>query len=131
MPNKMISLTGEVHIHAGGVYTTVDALEALKVIGLAYGVYSHAEESRDQRVMLDESGKSPVLVVQEDISHHGSPLWEPVRTLTDDPRQIQRYLAFRDMLNMMREIDREAERPPRHPNQTAEHRKGGGKGHER
>ena len=37
MPNKSISLSGEVHISTEQVYTTVDALEALKAIGLAYG----------------------------------------------------------------------------------------------
>ena len=112
MSSKKISLTGEVHISTGSVYTTVDALEAMKVIGVAYGLYSHAEESRDQCVALDESGDRPALVVQEDISHHGSPLWETVRTLTDDPRQIQRYLDFRDTLKMMREMDLERERQP-------------------
>jgi len=110
MSSKKISLTGEVHISTGSVYTTVDALEAMKVIGVAHGPYTHAAES--QRVMLDEGGDRPALVVQEDISHHGSPLWETVRTLTDDPRQIQRYLAFRDTLKMLREMDREQERPP-------------------
>ena len=112
MSSKKISLAGEVHISTGGIYTTVDALEAMKVIGMAYGLYDHAEEFRDQRVMLDEGGDHPALVVQENVSHHGSPLWETVRTLTDDPRQIQRYLAFRDTLKMLREMDREQERPP-------------------
>ena len=42
MPNKSISLSGEVHISTEQVYTTVDALEALKAIGLAYGLYSRA-----------------------------------------------------------------------------------------
>ena len=31
---------------------------------------------------------------------------------TNDPRQIQRYLAFRDTLKMMREMDLERERQP-------------------
>lgn len=112
MSSKTISLSGEVHISTGSIYTTVDDLEAMKCIGLAYGLYSHAEEFRDQRVMLDEGGDHPALVVQEDISRHGSPLWETVRTLTNDPRQIQRYLAFRDTLKMMREMDLERERQP-------------------
>ena len=47
MSSKKISLTGEVHISTGSIYTTVDALEAMKCIGLAYGLYSHAEESRE------------------------------------------------------------------------------------
>ena len=112
MSSKIISLAGEVHISTGNVYTTVDALEAMKVIGIAYGLYNHAEEFRGQRVMLDEGGDHPALVVQEDISHHGTPLWETVRTLADDPRQIQRYLAFRDTLKMLREMDLERERQP-------------------
>ncbi len=111
MSSKKISLAGEVHISTGGIYTTVDALEAMKVIGMAYGLYDHAEEFRDQRVMLDEGGDHPALVVQENVSHHGSPLWETARTLTDDPQQVQRYLAFRDTLKMMRQMDREQERP--------------------
>lgn len=112
MSGKMISLAGEVHISTGNVYTTVDALEALKAIGIAYGLYSRAEESRDQRVMPDEGGDYPALVVQEDVSRHGSPLWETVRTLTDDPRQIQRYLAFRETLAMIQEMDRERQLVP-------------------
>ena len=110
MSSKKISLAGEVHISTGSIYTTVDALEAMKVIGMAYGLYDHAEEFRDQRVTLNESGDHPALVVQEDVSRHGRPLWETVRTITDDPQQVQRYLAFRDTLKMMRQMDREAER---------------------
>ena len=56
MPNKSISLSGEVHISTEQVYTTVDALEALKAIGLAYGLYSRAEELRGQRVHLTGDG---------------------------------------------------------------------------
>ena len=112
MSSKTISLSGEVHISTGSIYTTVDALEAMKCIGLAYGLYNHAEEFRDQRVMLDEGGNHPALVVQEDVSYHGSPQWETVYTVTDDPKQIQRYLAFRDTLKMLREMDREQERTP-------------------
>lgn len=112
MSSKKISLAGEVHISTGSICTTVDAREALKCIGIAYGLYDHAEEFRDQRVMLDEGGGHPALVVQEDISHHRSPMWETVRTLTDDPQQIQRYLAFRDTLKMLQEMDLEQERRP-------------------
>ena len=112
MSSKTISMSGEVHISTGSIYTTVDALEAMKCIGVAYGLYSQAEEFGGQRVMLDEGGDHPALVVQEDVSRHGTPLWETVRTLTNDPRQIQRYLAFRDTLKMMREMDLERERQP-------------------
>ncbi len=131
MSSKKISLTGEVHISTGSIYTTMDALEAMKVIGLAYGLYSHAEEVRDQRIMLDEGGDHPALVVQEDVSYHGSPLWETVYTLTDDPRQIQRYLAFRETLKMLREMDREQERPPVPQAPAPQPQKDGKKRHER
>ena len=114
MSSKKISLAGEVHISTGNIYTTVDAQEALKCIGLAYGLYDHAEDVRDQRVMLDESSGKPALVAQEDISHHGSPLWETYRTITDDPEQIQRYMDFRKVVRTIRqmEIDREHQPAP-------------------
>nr|WP_325259009.1 hypothetical protein [uncultured Oscillibacter sp.] len=109
MNGKKVSLTGEVHISTGSVYTTVDALEALKCIGLAYGVYDHAEELRNARVRL-EDGDKPALVVQEDVSHHGTPLWETVRVITDDPEQIHRYLAFRETVKMLWQMEAEQSR---------------------
>ena len=111
MSSKTISLAGEVHISTGSIYTTVDAQEALKAIGVAYGLYSRAEENRDQRVML-EGGDHPALVVQEDVSHHGSPLWETVRTITDDPEQIQRYMDFRKVVRTIRQMEIDRERQP-------------------
>ncbi len=110
MSGKTVSLTGEVHIRTGSIYTTVDALEALKCIGMAYGLYDHSEDLRDSRVMLDESGDHPVLVVQQDQSLHGSPCWETVRTITDDPEKIERYMAFRETVGMIRQMEIEQER---------------------
>lgn len=130
MSVKEVTLSGEVRIRDGFCSTMVNALEALKEIGMAYGVYSRAEESRDCRVMLLE-GDHPTLVVQEDISRHGSPQWETVRTVTDDPQQIQRYMAFRDMMKMFREMEWEMEREPALPPKAAQCRKGVGRGHER
>ena len=111
MPNKSISLSGEVHISTEQVYTTVDALEALKAIGLAYGLYSRAEELRGQRVHLTGGEGHTALVVQEDFSCHGSPCWETVRTLTEDPAEIQQYMAFRDVLRIVQQRDREERLP--------------------
>ena len=88
MARKTISLTGELHMNATGFSVTVDALETLKIVGIAYGVYDHAEDLRDCRVTL-ENGERPALVVQEDVSLHGSPFWETVRTITDDPERIR------------------------------------------
>ncbi len=127
MPNKMVSLVGEVHITSGSIYTTVDAMEALKCIGMAYGLYSRAEDSRDQRVRL-EDGDHPALVVQENISRHGSPLWQTVRTITDDPEQINRYLAFRETVKIIRQMEIERQPVQEKPAQTM---KKGGKSHER
>lgn len=110
MAGKRVSLVGEIHIGTGSTYTDVDALEALKVIGMAYGLYDHAEELRDCRVILQE-GEHPALVVQGDVSCHGRPLWETVRTVTDDPKHIQRYMAFRDTVKMVRQIEMEMEHP--------------------
>lgn len=112
MSGKQISLSGEVHISATGVYTMVDALEALKCIGLAYGLYDHCEDLRDCRVMM-EGGDTPALVVQEDVSHHGTPLWETARMITNDPEQIKRYMAFRNTVQMIRKLDIERDRESR------------------
>ena len=106
MPGKEISLTGELHIRSTGFHLTVGALEALKVAGLAYGLYDHAEEFRECRVTL-QGGERPARVVQEDRGLHGSPLWVTVRTVTDDPEQIQRYMAFRETLKMVQQLDRQ------------------------
>ena len=123
MSGKTISLSGEVRISAGSVSTTVDALEALKSIGMAYGLYSRSEDSRDERVML-EDGDHPALVVQEDISYHGSPAWRTVCTITDDPEQINRYLAFREVVKIVRQIEIEQSRQPVPASQKQTVRKG-------
>jgi len=112
MSGKTVSLAGEVHICTGSIYTTVDALAALKCIGIAYGLYDHSEDLRDSRVTLEKGGDRPTLVVQQDQSSHGSPCWETVRTITDDPEKIRRYMAFRKTVDMIRQIGIEQERQP-------------------
>lgn len=127
MSGKKVSLSGEVHISTGSVYTTVDALEALKVIGIAYGLYSRAEDRMDSRVML-EDGERPALVLQEDVSHHGSPQWETVRVITDAPEQIHRYLAFRETVKIVRQMEIELDHQAREEKSP---KKKGAQGHER
>ena len=122
MPNKSISLSGEVHISTEQVYTTVDALEALKAIGLAYGLYSRAEERRGQRVHLADRDGHTALVVQEDFSCHGSPCWETVRTLTED---VLRIVQQRDREERLPAKQRTGDSFPEHPPRQ------GGRSHER
>ncbi len=131
MSGKTVSLTGEVHIRTGSIYTTVDALEALKCIGMAYGLYDHAEDLRDSRVMLVEGGERPALVIQEDISRHGSPCWETVRTITDDPERIRRYMAFRETVGIVRQMEIEQERRPAPPEKPVQPVKKGARPYER
>ena len=130
MSGKQVSLTGEVHILSGSVYTTVDALEALTCMGLAYGLYSRAEEQRDCRVMLIKDGKSPSLVEQVDRSLHGSPCWETVRTITDDPVRVRRYLAFQEIVDMVLQMEIEQQSRPG-PEKAPPPKKKEAKGHER
>lgn len=93
---------------------TVDAMETLKKIGELYGLYSPCEEMRDRRVMYEDK-PVPALVIQEDISYHGSPCWETTSTLTTDPARIKQYRAFEEMLNYIKQTEREAERKPMPP----------------
>ena len=60
MARKTISLTGELHMNSTGFSVTVDALETLKIVGIAYGVYDHAEDLRDCRVTM-ENGERPAI----------------------------------------------------------------------
>ena len=109
------------------LFRSVDALEALKAIGVAYGLYSRDEDQRGCRVVM-EDGEFPALVVQEDKSLHGSPCWETVRTVTNDPEQIKRYMAFRNTVQMIRKLNIELSREskPQTPPKKKE-----AKGHER
>ncbi len=131
MSGKTVSLTGEVHIRTGSVYTTVDALEALKRIGMAYGLYDHSEDLRDSRVILEEDGERLALVVQEDISLHGSPCWETVRTITDDPEKIRRYMTFRETVGTIRQMEIEQERRPAPQEEPVQPMKKGARSYER
>lgn len=82
----------------GRLEVIVDAEAALKAIGMAYGLYSRAEDDRDQRVVLDDDHIPPVLLVQEDVARHGSPMWETKHILAEDKDQIAAYMKFREIL---------------------------------
>ena len=113
MSGKKISLTGELHIKSTGYYTTVGELEALKIVGLAFGLYDHAEEFSSLRVTLQE-GMCPALIVQENTNTQENPSWTTIRTVTDDPERIQRYMAFRETLKMVQQLDRQWEKDAFH-----------------
>ena len=52
MSSKKVSLTGEVHISTGSIYTTVDALEANPgIIQLIFAIYPYTRRER-RRVRL-------------------------------------------------------------------------------
>lgn len=84
------------HIFGGQVSTSVsaDAFEVLKEIGLITGLYSAAEDASDCRVMVIDHDGHRTLVVEEDISYHGSPCWVQKRVLETDPERIEEYLTF-------------------------------------
>lgn len=86
----------------GKVEVIIDAEAALKAIGTACGIYSKAEDNRDQCVVLDTDHVPPVLLIQEDVAHHGSPLWETTGVLTQDKDQIDAYMKFRSILRYIR-----------------------------
>lgn len=98
----------------GGISVTVDAMETLKKIGELYGLYSSYKDMRDTRIMYEEE-PVPALVVQENISYHGSPCWDTVRTLTTDPDRIKWYRAFGGILDYIKGVEREVDRVPAPP----------------
>ena len=97
-----------VWLHTSGMSVTVEALETLKRIGQAYGIYSMAGERSRHRLSIEEEPEW-ALVLQEDTSYHGSPNWETERVITTDPRRIEAYSKFRELLTTIEELEREEE----------------------
>ena len=92
------------HISNGNTQTTVTTapIEALKAIGEASGLYDFTEELRDHRVLVHEhNGANRSLVVEQDVSQHGSPYWQYLRTLETDQKRIDEYLAFREVMKVV------------------------------
>lgn len=103
-------------LNGGGMSVTVDALETLKKIGIEYGLYSHREDDRGYRVMYEEK-PNPALVIQENISYHGSPCWDTISTLTTDPERISQYRAFKNLVVSIQKMEQVAEPVPSPLNQ--------------
>ena len=114
MSSKKLSLSSgylSMSLGGGGVSVTVNAMDTLKEIGELYGLYSSWETERDRRVMYEEQ-PVPALVVQEDISYHGSPYWQTMLTLTTDPVRIKQYHAFAEILKFVEQVEREKDKTP-------------------
>lgn len=107
MSNKYITITTKtlsMNMDSGKMQVTANALDTLKMIGCIYGLYSPYEDKRGYRVVHQET-PSPALVLQEDISLHGSPFWEPIKVLTEDCQQIEAYLQFRHLLRSIIQME--------------------------
>lgn len=131
--SKTISLasgTLSVSLHGGEMRVTVEALETLKKIGELYGLHSWCEDARDRRVVYEDK-PVPALVIQEDISYHGSPCWDTVGTLTTDPDRIKQYRAFSELLKYIKQVERMPELEPASHQGDAKLKKDDRGGHER
>lgn len=92
--------------YAPTVHVTVpDPLKLTRQLLNAYGLYTHTEEGTDTRVHLEETSGGRRLVIQENISHHGSPLWDIKSVITEDPARIDAYLAARQVLRYMKAMN--------------------------
>lgn len=84
---------------------SADALCTLKAVGETYGIYFDSKGCHyDRRVIIDEVHEQKLLIEQEDISRHGSPCWEDVRTISDDPKRIAAVQAFDNLLEALSKL---------------------------
>lgn len=100
------------NMNNGKMQVTTNAVDALKLVGCTYGLYSSYEDIRGCRVIYQEK-PIPALVVQEDTSHHGSPYWESIKVLTEDRQKIEAYLQFRHLLSSIIHMELNMERLPK------------------
>ena len=74
----------------------------LRLLQMA-GLYSFWEESRDHRVMIEtDGGKPSALVLEEDISTHGSPFWKFSKALEIDPVRVEEYAFCREAVKVFK-----------------------------
>ena len=83
-------------------YTTiiVDPVDTLWEIGYALGLAYPQEKNRGVRVCLGGLPEMPALELQQDISCHGSPCWDTVRVLETDPKKIEEFKKFHEILQI-------------------------------
>lgn len=92
------------HISHGDIRTevTADAYETLKCIGAAASLYFPICEEHGYHVMPKERDGKTVIVLEEDVSYHGTPAWEEKSVLAKDPEQVEDFLQFSKLLERLK-----------------------------
>ena len=101
IPLKNATVTHNVCDGSVSTVVTVDALSAFKAVGNALGLNFARADERDMRVHLGGLPEMPALELQQDISLHGSPCWDTIRVLETDPKRIEDYMKFQEMLDIV------------------------------
>lgn len=84
----------------------------LRLLQMA-GLYSAWEDSRDHRVMIEtDSGKPSALVLEEDISTHGSPFWKFSNVLEIDPVRVEEYAFAREAIKVFKKRVQDLQEKP-------------------
>lgn len=104
MDISLKNVTVTQNISPGGIRTevTTDAYETLKCVGTAASLYFPICEEYGYRVIPREQDGKTVIVLEEDVSYHGSELWEERSVLVKDPEQVEDFLQFSKLLKRLK-----------------------------
>lgn len=96
---ETITLTGsyQFSVSPTGILLKCGATDALKDIGAALQLYFWPNGQRGRRIILSQCPIT-ALELQEDISHHGTPMWDTVKIISTDPKFIDEYFLFQRVL---------------------------------
>lgn len=84
----------------------------LRLLQMA-GLYSAWEDSRDHRVMIErDNGKPSALVLEEDISTHGSPFWKFSKVLEVDSDRVEEYAFVREAIKVFKKRVQDLQKDP-------------------
>ena len=98
IPNPEIRVTP--HEKSTTIEVKANTLDTLKEIGHSLGITYRVNRDERIHIVYDKSNKPIKLVLEEDISYHGSPCWDTKRVLTEDPVQIEAYLNFKKLIEL-------------------------------
>lgn len=92
------------HISHGDIRTevTADAYETLKCIGAAASLYFPICEEHGYRVIPKERDGKAVIVLEKDVSYHGTPAWEEQSVLVKNPEHVEDCLQFSKLLQRLK-----------------------------